>query len=258
MEPISARLLLKPAPQQLRLHHLFTLTAVMALLLALSGPRSVRGFETPPLVEFIMNGVGVLYTIASSVAITIVIYGLAWKRKGYRFFDQPGHWLMVEITLQQLLYLIPALILPGWAIYEGQIAGTPGLPGALLQLAIFPTLAIAMVIVNVYIGRNKCIETYWARVFFAKAATIVPVIGDLLVLVLLDRAVRADRPQRGGLKGQVSRRGFVQPIVSPLRPGLQRDPAHWCGVVIQFMMSGLAFLMMAGMLVWLYLTILSR
>ena len=229
----------------------------MSVMLAISGPRNMKGFEVPPIVDFALSGVGVIYTIASSVALTIVAYGLYWRRKGYRFFDQPGHWILVEVAVRQLLYLIPVLIDRGLSIYEEQRVGSASLPGVLLRLAIFPTLAIVMVIVNIYIGRTKCHDSYSARVFYAKAATFVPIIGDLAVLVLLDRAVRADRRQRGGLDRGLNQRGFVQPIIAPIRPG-QSQAAHWYGVVVQFTLSGLTFVMLIGFLVWLYSRILSR
>jgi hypothetical protein len=97
---------------QLRLHHLFALTAAMAVLMGISGPQYDFGDESarvPQLLQFGLVVWGILYSILAAVAVTIVGYGIAWRRQGIHFFDQPGHWLMVEIAATAVLSLLPQL-----------------------------------------------------------------------------------------------------------------------------------------------------
>src|SRR5262245_54032043 len=100
----AVRSRIKTAPLKLRVHHLFALTAVMAALLAISGPREIQGFEIPATVKFIFSVLGVLYAILASVAITVVAYGVAWRCQGYLFFHEPGHWLLVTVSVEQLIH----------------------------------------------------------------------------------------------------------------------------------------------------------
>jgi hypothetical protein len=101
-------------PPQLRLHHLFALTAVVAVLLAINGPQqdywSNSEIAPPKLLLTLYTAWGVMYMLLLSVAVTAVVYGIAWQRQGLVFFDQPGHWLLVEIGVVGLLGLVPSVV----------------------------------------------------------------------------------------------------------------------------------------------------
>ena len=97
---------------RLRLHHLFVLTAVMAVLLAIQGPRqnySSGQYQPSPLLMNVMFVLGIANTILSATALTILGYGIAGYRRGLRFFNQPGYWLLAEMSLMALLGIIPSL-----------------------------------------------------------------------------------------------------------------------------------------------------
>src|SRR5262245_18140124 len=79
---------------RLRLHHLLVLTAVMAVLLAINGPqRDYGNYKPSELFRILSIALGTAHTLLSAVALTALGYGIAWYRRGMRFFDQPGHWL---------------------------------------------------------------------------------------------------------------------------------------------------------------------
>jgi hypothetical protein len=99
---------------RLRLHHFFSLTAVMALLLTIAGPQNYLmggDIELPAPILVIQSVFGVAYEIPSAVALTALGYGIAAYRRGELFFNQPGHWLLVEISIVALLGLPPAAFL---------------------------------------------------------------------------------------------------------------------------------------------------
>jgi hypothetical protein len=246
-----------PSPAQsrprLRLHHLLALTAVMALMLAISGPRDVSSLEIPRILDVAFVAWGVVYTILASVAITIVLYGIAWRRQGILFFNEPGHWLLVAIAASQLVILIAMLVAQILALFLAYDV-LPMLPAMLFWLL----HSVPLLVLNLYIGRKKCSENHWSRVFYSKAAAaMVPAIGDLLVLLFLDRAIRAEKPRRTSLQRWNKRRGRVSPIVADYRPRRSRDAAHWCGVVVQFALAGLQLVMFATLFIWMYFAFFS-
>jgi len=247
-----------PSPAQsrprLRLHHLLALTAVMALMLAISGPRDVSSLEIPRILDVAFVTLGVVYTILASVAITIVLYGIAWRKQGLLFFNEPGHWLLVAIAASQLVIFIPMLVARILALFLAYVV-LPPLPAMLWLLQLH---SVPLVVLNLYIGRKKCSEKHWSRVFYSKAAAaMVPAIGDLLVLLFLDRAIRAEKPRRASLQPWSNRRGHVPPIVADYRQRRSRDAAHWCGVVVQFALTGLQLVMFATLFIWMYLAFFS-
>jgi hypothetical protein len=238
---------------QFRLQHLVVLTAVIAVMLAISGPRDIRGIEVPHLVQLAFTGFGIIYTVLASVAITIVAYGVAWHRHGQSFFDEPGHWLLVAIAANQLLVFIEILTMRVLAAIQGTSieAVWTQLPSGTTWL--IP--GIALLILNTYIGRRKCAEARWSRVFYANAATaLVPVIGELLVLLFLERAVRAERSRRPVSARWRQSRG-VEPMVGGQVVARPRDPAHWCGVAITFFMSGTMVLVVIGVVGYIILPV---
>jgi len=158
---------------------------------------------------------GIVYSILASVAITVTAYGIAWRPMGLIYFNQPGHWLMVEIAVATVLGLIVQLAyqmsggMPSTGPVEMSWIVSVALTLASLGLVVF------RVAFNIYIGAKKCAERRWSWVFYLKAfASIIQVLGDLVFLVMLSRASLIDRRQR-----------------------LQRGGLHRCGVIIQIALS---------------------
>ncbi len=218
----EVRLALRP---QLRLHHFFALTAVAAALLALNGPQQDDWgggvFEPSRLIKTIMSTCGILYVILAAVAITAVAYGIAWQRSGIDFFNQPGHWLLVEIAVMTLFGMLPMIAFRGF--YANR---TPGdiefsmLTMMFMSVSFLVVLIAIPFVLNIYIGRKKCTDKRWTRVFYAKAiAKVLFGIGELLIAAAVLVAVRRDRRERSF-----------------------RDASHWCGVWLQFSLSGLGCL----------------
>jgi hypothetical protein len=181
----------------------------------------------------------IVFTILTSVAITIVAYGIAWRQQGLVFFNERGHWLLVAMAAQQFVFAAIALFERASAMIQGRMYGTdPVIEGRWL-VWLFPGLL--MLVLNIYIGRTKCREQHWSRVFYAKGASaLLPVIGDLLILLFLERAVRAENPRNPRMQTRNHRRGHVPPMAANYGLRRSRDAAHWCGVIVQFALSGLA------------------
>ncbi len=230
-----------------RVKYFLALIAVMAVLLAYTGPWQVSVASMPRFTAFARDVIRVTHEICTPAAITIVLFELVLYRKGYWCFDQPGHWLLVEIALHQTLYLLPLIINHLWSMSVGDQGGVLISPSHTLQAAIVEPTVSAL---NLYIGCQKCNDPNWQRVFFAKAVTIVPVLGDLLVLVFGFRAVRSDR-RISDLVDQLDQ-GKIKPrFDTTARPLRKRDLAHWYGVIIQFVLSGLVIIPLCAILVWL-------
>jgi hypothetical protein len=204
----------------LRLHHFFSLTAVTAVLLAMMGPRYANPQWQMPFPggpQFVFLGVGILNAIFGAIATTFLIYGFAWRRRGIRFFHQPGHWLIVDISVAAVLSAVVQLgsrliFLP----LEEQHVALPS--AAYIVFSLFSLIGLfGRVGLDVYIGIKQCYEPRWKWVFFARAiAGIVQFLGDLVVVLLLFRAMRVDR-----------------------RAHIERDIAHRCGVWLQIASTGI-------------------
>jgi hypothetical protein len=220
----SDRTLLDDRPQRLRLHHLFVLTGVMAVLLAINGPHkeyTSPNYEPPPLLRVLWLVVGIAHTILSAAALTALGYGIAQYRRGLRFFDQPGHWLLAEISLTALFGIVPSI---GYRLIVNPKQLTMGdiqmeiifiLMGYSLLFLVLGRIAL-----NIYLGKTKCNERRWKWVFYSKAlATMLFGLGDLIIILVTIHALRADN-----------------------RRQVTRDAGHWCGVAIQLALSSLTLL----------------
>lgn len=236
-----------------RLQQLFVLMAVMAVMLAVSGRSELPGLENSSLVRLAFASSRVIFTLFGSIAVTIVGYGVWRHKQGQRFFDEPGHWLLVAIAVQQVLLLCELLLLEAVAAIEGvnRTAAARQIPFGLTFLV--PTAVL--VILNVYIARKKCSEARWRKVFYANAvANVVPILGHMLLLVCLERAIRAERDRRAISSRWVRARG-VQPIAEGQVVTTPRDFIHWCGVAITFAEAGMMVLFV--ILLVCYLVILA-
>jgi hypothetical protein len=208
--PVGTRWL-EPADRlKLRLHHLFSLTAVVAVLLAVNGPMQAGNIAAmQPEVRAMLAislVTGWISTLISAVALMIIAYGIAWRARGIPFFHHPGHWLLAEIAFMAILAAI-------WKIAL-RVESTDGVNMGTWTYFSLPLLLIGLLMkcgMNIYISVQICREPRWKWVFATKAwAAILRVVGDLLLVVLLLRAARTDR-----------------------RTQTLRDSLHWCGVWLQ-------------------------
>jgi hypothetical protein len=81
-------------------------------------------------------------------------------------------------------------------------------------------------------------------------AEIIPVIGHMLVLIFLERAVRAERVRRPLSPRWKNTRG-VEPMASGQVVTPPRDFAHWCGVVFTFAYAGMIVLFVIGIVFYI-------
>jgi hypothetical protein len=208
-----------------RLHHFFALTAVAAILLAIHGPQpdywAGTDVKPPKLMLMLMTAWTVVYVLLISVAVTAVAYGVIWHRKGLLFFDQPGHWLLVEIGIIGLFGLVPAVVYR-WLIADMDITNDDFAMAAMLFTG-FYSLFVAIIIpiaLNIYIGLKKCREARWSVVFYIKApANLLFGLGSVAVIIALLIVANRDR-----------------------RENVRRDSSHWCGVWLQLAYSSASFL----------------
>jgi hypothetical protein len=208
---------------QLRLHHFFALTAVAAVLLAINGPQqdywSNSEFAPPKLLLTLFTAAGVMYMLLLSVAVTAVAYGIVWQRQGLVFFDQPGHWLLVEIGVVGLLGLVPSVVFRLLFSSPINFSGTDFPMSAMIAMSLYSLVMLFAVplALNIYIGVKKCRETRWSLVFYIKAAGKLLIgLGSIVEIIMLLMAANRDR-----------------------REQVPRDAGHWCGVWLQLACSGL-------------------
>jgi hypothetical protein len=244
---------IKPARPRFGLQQVFVFIAVMAVILGTSQYGPLRGIEIPRFAQFAFIGSQITHAIVASLAITIVAYGIVWRHRGIAFFNEPGHWLLVCITASQMIHLGTTLAFRAIALYQGvpHLEMMKRMPTTLILL---PS-TLALVALNIYIARTKCQDSLWRRVFYAKAAAeVLSVFGELLVLLFLERAVRAENPKRSKWRQKAQRVQSVPPIQTDIRSARQRDAEHWCGVVSQFVISGsMAVLFLAFIAYFVYL-----
>src|SRR5262245_40891832 len=92
-----------PGPPPLRIHHFLVATAVAALLLTLA--KLLVSDETMALTGYFTSGPGIVSILLGGIELTLIGFGIAWRRQGRRFFDQPGHWLLL-FTLFRLVFFL--------------------------------------------------------------------------------------------------------------------------------------------------------
>jgi hypothetical protein len=204
-----------PTRLQLRLHHFFAFTAVVAVFFALLSPALSQWSQrdVPKFLAALSVGWSMLYAFVLAAAATAVAYGVMWNRRSAAFFDQPGHWLLVEIGVMGVLGLISYALI--WQlIAEDGVFSSAG-------FQIFQIYSVIIVVVdlalNIYIAWKICGERRWKAVFvikgfaqLARSFRLVP-IGSVLVGTSLVIAVVRDR-----------------------RLGITRDAGHWLGVALLF------------------------
>jgi hypothetical protein len=200
----------------------------MAVLLAINGPHkdySLPNYEPSPIVRVLWLVSGIAHTLLSAAALTALGYGIVWYRRGLRFFDQPGHWLLAEISLTALFGIVPSIGYR-WLVNPKQLQMGDFHMEIMFILMGYSLLILVLgrIALNIYLGKTKCNERQWKLVFYAKAlASVLFGLGDLIIILVMIYALRAD-----------SRRQVT------------RNAGHWCGVAIQLALSSLTLLSVAS------------
>jgi hypothetical protein len=224
----------RPAPPPLRIHHIMVATAVVALLLAIS--HSLRQSNAYGFANVAASGQGIIMAIVSGLAVTLVGLGIVWRRRGYSFFDQPSHWLLLAQSLTA-----------GFFIMAGVVTAARLPDGHVVSAAVFSGF---IVLINaLVIGLNL-----WAASKIADSIpwTLIFLIDGLLVLSIFGMAWL-------GLGGLVPVVVWGAPSLTltllllaawgDRRDHIRRDWPHWFGVCLRFV-SGLQFL---GRPVWAWI-----
>jgi hypothetical protein len=207
----------RPGPPPLRIHHFLVVTAVAAVLLSVVA--GLRRNETAAMIGFFQSGFSVVYTLTTSLAITLVLYGIWWRLEGRAFFDQPGHWLLVERSLAIMTIVLASVVALGdWAEHV---------------LISMWTLIMSLILSGVNLwAAFRVADTWWWRFVFLfgsvmvvvmpwlpgfVAVTTIPAVmvgNSAIAVILLLSAAAAD---------QVASR--------------PRDWPHWVGVFLRVAIS---------------------
>jgi hypothetical protein len=92
----NAAQIVRPTSPPLRIHHIMTITAVAAVLLSVG--QQIRHSKQMGLEELFASSWGAMFTISTAVSLTLVMFGFAWRRRGYASFSLPGHWMLLMRT----------------------------------------------------------------------------------------------------------------------------------------------------------------
>src|SRR3954453_2019930 len=163
---------------RLRLHHILVLTAVVAVLLAINGPVLNYGsnnYNPADFFRILSLSLYTSHTLLSAVALTALGYGIAWHRRGTRLFNQPGHWLLLDISIRAFLDFVPRVVIRSGAAINMAYIGP-----------VFLAVIVIKILLEVYLGMRKCRERRWKSVFYVMAtANLFFGVGSLFVLFVI-------------------------------------------------------------------------
>ena len=220
-EPTLEELVGRPPVPRLRIHHLLVATAVVAALLAAA--MISRDSESFGLAQFVESGMGVVVAISTGLAVTVVAFGIYWHRAGFRFFHQPGHWLLLEQALLVGLFVMAGVggllqLAPGDALNE-VLMGVNIVYGFLLQLVSF--------CLSLWAARKIADSRWWRAVFLIDAGTWAAVwFSQLVGLAMFSLVVLQLAPMASVVAVAVA-------AWQDRRLRRPRDWAHWLGATLR-------------------------
>jgi hypothetical protein len=197
-------------PPPFRIWHIFLATAVTALML--TAQRVLEASNEVGVISGLAIPWTILELVTTGIAVTFVGVGVCWRRAGWSFLQQPGHWLLILTPLTLLntsLWYFYHLNGNAWWILNFLLP-IPGMARLILPL----------------VAAWKGFGSVWWRIFFLAEAVlsvlpfITPLSSDtrliygfiyyvsLLALIALATFFDLQRSTRRG------------------------DWLHWCGVAL--------------------------
>jgi len=240
-EPEAAAAEVDPSRLRVQLKHLLVFMAVYSALF--SANVNVQNFETPafnnfPIQQFqtYMQLFAAVIQAVSAAGITATIFGFLGRRKGKPFLNEPGHWMLVELSLIALLSL-PMVIGLRFMSLSGQ-----AVPAESAMILAIGTLFYSFVVliggklaINVYVAIKRFSSGPWQWFFIVKAVgAILSLLAEPVLLWMLYRGTSFDR-----------------------RENIARDSFHWCGCYVQIAQSCMMLIMFLGQMV-LFAVMFSR
>jgi hypothetical protein len=178
-------------------------------------------------------------TITAGLAATFTGFGFVWRRHGYSYFNQPGHWLLVAQSLMISVFLMAALIhamrLPD---NDAVISAATGVFVVLLNVVVIG--------LNLWAAKKIADSIPWTLIFLIDGFTVVGIFGiawlvspDFVPVVIWGAPVAT----------------FLLLLLAAWgdrRDHIRRDWPHWLGVCLR-MVSTLQTL---GRPIWVWVATL--
>jgi hypothetical protein len=209
----------RPRTPPLRIHHILVLTAVAAVLMSVT--HLLRQQDYLNLSQMFSSSWGAVFTISIAIDVTLVMLGFAWRRRGYSFFDMPGHWLLLTHSLSIGFFLAVAVALALRALGDNHVEMGPVGP-----IIVYSTIVqLASIVLNGY-AAWKIADTLSWRIFFSFEA-----IRSVSVF-----AIRYFFPvSMWFVLVPLQYLPFVFLLIAAISDGIKRRPRdwpHWVGVVL--------------------------
>jgi hypothetical protein len=202
--PNLENLIGRPDPPPLRIHHIMTAMTAVAIMLSICN--SLRQSGQNAFSMAFASGIGFTMAITSGLAATTVGFGFVWRRVGYRFFDQPGHWLLLTQSLWAGIFAMAGILA------AVQLPETHMVSSVLMGLAL-AVVNLVMIGVNLGAAKRFSNSVPWLSIFLLDGLTLVFVfvleslrlgrltatflsVLPIAILVLLLIAVWSDRRQQ--------------------------------------------------------------
>ena len=208
-------------PPPLRIHHILVATAVTAVFLSFA--RSLQQPEIGGLFAFISSGMGVMYAVSSSLALTALGLGLYWRRRGIAFFHQPGHWLLISHAFGVWVVVLAAVFL------VMRPAGQSALAADFFGL-FFLALNLAMTCIDL-IAAWRVGDTRWWRLLFIFKGLMVIGVFALSMLVFSLGSLQMFALAHVGVQLFLFFL-LVGAATNDRRARRKRDWPHWLGVFL--------------------------
>ncbi|WP_425396260.1 hypothetical protein [Aeoliella sp.] len=195
----------RPPPPRLRIHHVFLLTVVVALLASML--RAFPGWsELGETQEMVWKTYQAIVAILIATGVTITGLGVWWRWRGFAYWDQPGQYIALFYAIWVISYLT--------ALWEVVVFGDAPYRNT---VAIQTCLALFRLPVEIYVVWKVADSVPW-RVFFGLGVltSVLQCLGawqtwwsTALFLTVLGWA-----------------------ILSDIRRGVPRHWSHWCGAAL--------------------------
>lgn len=203
----------------LRIHHLLAAMTVTAVFLSIT--RVLEQHDVYGFASFIRSNLGVLYAVCTSLALTGIGLGFYWRTKGVRFFNQPGHWLLVKQSLGVWILLIAAYSVATTSLEIGPH------PGNVIGVFSFGTALAGICIC--FFAAWRIADSVWWRTLFAIEGLIG--IGIFVWPLILQFS-----PMMFGV-AQLGMRALLLTLlvvvsITDRKAVRERDWPHWLGVFI--------------------------